>query len=98
VSRSLTSLQTRLLKIGARVVRYARTVTFELAAAAISHEPIQDLGFHPSAPTITNDIMTNGLGLLARDRRDRHKRSPSRLPTPGRWRSLEASLGYLGNA
>ena len=33
---SLTSLQTRLIKIGARVVRHARTITFQLAEVAIS--------------------------------------------------------------
>jgi hypothetical protein len=32
---SLTSLQTRLIKIGARVVRHARTITFQLAEVAI---------------------------------------------------------------
>jgi hypothetical protein len=32
---SLTSLQTRLIKIGARVVRHARTITFRLAEVAI---------------------------------------------------------------
>jgi hypothetical protein len=35
-SWSLTSLQTRLIKIGARVVRHARTITFQLAEVAIS--------------------------------------------------------------
>jgi hypothetical protein len=33
---SLTSLQTRLIKIGARVVRHARAVTFQLAEVMIS--------------------------------------------------------------
>ena len=33
---SLTSLQTRLIKIGARVVRQARAITFQLAEVAIS--------------------------------------------------------------
>ena len=33
---SLTSLQTRLIKIGARVVRHARTITFQLAEIAVS--------------------------------------------------------------
>ena len=33
---SLTSLQTRLIKIGARVVRHARSITFQLAEIAIS--------------------------------------------------------------
>ena len=33
---SLTSLQTRLIKIGARVVRHARAITFQLAEVAIS--------------------------------------------------------------
>lgn len=32
---SLTSLQTRLIKIGARVVRHARTITFPLAEVTI---------------------------------------------------------------
>lgn len=32
---SLTSLQTRLIKIGARVVRHARTITFHLAEVAV---------------------------------------------------------------
>jgi hypothetical protein len=35
-SWSLTSLQTRLIKIGARVVRHARAITFQLAEVAIS--------------------------------------------------------------
>ena len=39
---SLTCLQTRLIKIGARVVRYARSITFQLAEVAIP----RDL-FHP---------------------------------------------------
>jgi hypothetical protein len=34
-SWSLTSLQTRLIKIGARVVRHARTIIFQLAEVAI---------------------------------------------------------------
>ena len=33
---SLTSLQTRLIKIGARVVHHARTITFQLAEVAVS--------------------------------------------------------------
>jgi hypothetical protein len=33
---SLTSLQTRLIKIGARVVRHARTITFQPAEVAVS--------------------------------------------------------------
>ena len=33
---SLTSLQTRLIKIGARVVRHAREITFQLAEIAVS--------------------------------------------------------------
>lgn len=33
---SLTSLQTRLIKIGARVVRDARAITFQLAEVAVS--------------------------------------------------------------
>ena len=33
---SLTSLQTRLIKIGARVVRHARAITFQMAEVAIS--------------------------------------------------------------
>jgi regulation of enolase protein 1 (concanavalin A-like superfamily) len=32
---SLTSLQTRLIKIGARVVRHARAITFQLAELAV---------------------------------------------------------------
>jgi hypothetical protein len=35
---SLTSLQTRLIKIGACVIRHARTITFQLAEVAISCE------------------------------------------------------------
>jgi hypothetical protein len=33
---SLTSLQTRLIKIGARVVGHARAITFQLAEVAVS--------------------------------------------------------------
>ena len=33
---SLTSLQTRLIKTGARVVRHARAITFQLAEVAVS--------------------------------------------------------------
>jgi len=33
---SLTSLQTRLIKIGARVVRHARAITFQLAEVSVS--------------------------------------------------------------
>ena len=33
---SLTSLQTKLIKIGARMVRHARTVTFQLAEVAVT--------------------------------------------------------------
>jgi hypothetical protein len=33
--RSLTSLQTRLIKIGARVVCHARAITFQLAEVAV---------------------------------------------------------------
>lgn len=36
VDWSLTSLQTRLIKIGARVVRHARAITFQLAEVAVS--------------------------------------------------------------
>jgi len=32
---SLTSLQTRLIKIGARVVRHARAITFQLAEVVV---------------------------------------------------------------
>ena len=35
---SLTSLQTRLIKIGARVVRHARAITFQLAEVAVSDD------------------------------------------------------------
>jgi regulation of enolase protein 1 (concanavalin A-like superfamily) len=35
---SLTSLQTRLIKIGARVVRHARAITFQLAEVAVSSD------------------------------------------------------------
>jgi hypothetical protein len=35
---SLTSLQSRLIKIGARVVRHARAVTFQLAEVMISSD------------------------------------------------------------
>jgi hypothetical protein len=33
---SLTSLQTRLIKIGVRVVRHARSITFQLADVTVS--------------------------------------------------------------
>ncbi len=33
---SLTSLQTRLIKIGAKVVRHARVITFQLDDVAVS--------------------------------------------------------------
>jgi hypothetical protein len=33
---SLTSLQLKLIKIGARVVRHARAITFQLAEAAVT--------------------------------------------------------------
>ena len=33
---SLTSLQVKLIKIGARVVRHARAITFQLAEVAVS--------------------------------------------------------------
>ena len=33
---SLSSIQTRLIKIGARVVRHARSITFQLAEVAVS--------------------------------------------------------------
>ena len=33
---SLTSVQSRLIKIGARVVRHARKITFQLAEVAVS--------------------------------------------------------------
>ena len=33
---SLTSLQTRLIKIGARVVRHARAITFKFAEVSVS--------------------------------------------------------------
>ena len=33
---SLTSLQTQLIKIGARVIRHARAITFQLAEVAVS--------------------------------------------------------------
>ena len=36
VVASLTSLQARLIKIGAKVVRHARAITFELAEIAVS--------------------------------------------------------------
>jgi len=34
--RSLTSLQLKLIKTGARVVRHARAITFQLAEAAVT--------------------------------------------------------------
>ena len=40
---SLTSLQTRLIKIGARVVRHARTTTFQLAEIAIPRDLFQQI-------------------------------------------------------
>ena len=36
---SFTSLQTRLIKTGARVVRHARAITFQLADVAVSGDP-----------------------------------------------------------
>jgi hypothetical protein len=54
---SLTSLQNRLIKIGARVVRHARAITFQLAEVAVSgglfrriHAAIQRLRA-PPVPT-----------------------------------------------
>lgn len=38
---SLTSLPPRLIKIGSRVVRHARTITFQLAEVAISCDQFQ---------------------------------------------------------
>ena len=38
---SLTSLQTRLIKIGARVVRHARSITFQLAEVAVPRQLFQ---------------------------------------------------------
>ena len=35
---SLTTLQTKLLKIGAKVIRHARYVTFQMAAVAVPRE------------------------------------------------------------
>ncbi len=35
---SLTTLQTKLIKIGAKVVRHARYVTFQMAAVAVPRE------------------------------------------------------------
>jgi hypothetical protein len=34
--RSLTSLQLKLIKLGARVVRHARAITFQLAEGAVT--------------------------------------------------------------
>ena len=39
----LTSLQTRLIKTGARVVRHARAITFQLAEVAISGSLFQGI-------------------------------------------------------
>ena len=39
--RSLTSIQSRLIKTGARVVRHARKITFQLADYAKIHQPIE---------------------------------------------------------
>ncbi len=39
--RSLTSLRERLIKIGAKLVRHARYIAFQLAEVAISH-PLWD--------------------------------------------------------
>ena len=38
---SLASLQTRLIKFGARVVRHARSITFQLAAVAVPRQLFQ---------------------------------------------------------
>jgi hypothetical protein len=38
---SLTSVQTRLIKIGARVVRHARAITFQLAEVAVCGAPFR---------------------------------------------------------
>ena len=35
-NRSLTSLQLKLIRIGARVVRHARAITFQLAGVAVT--------------------------------------------------------------
>ena len=39
---SLTSLQTHLIKIGARVVRHARSITFQLAEVAVRRHYSRD--------------------------------------------------------
>ena len=38
---SLTSLQLKLIKIGARVVRHARAITFQLSEAAVSNAMVR---------------------------------------------------------
>ena len=54
---SLRSLQTRLIKIGARVVRHARSITFQLAEVAVPRQLFQRIlaaihGLRPlAAPT-----------------------------------------------
>ncbi len=40
---SLTSLQLKLIKIGARVVRHARAITFQLAEAAVTGTMVRDI-------------------------------------------------------
>ena len=40
---SLTSLQLKLIKIGARVVRHARAITFQLAEVAVTGPMVRDI-------------------------------------------------------
>ena len=79
---SLTSLQIKLIKIGARVVRHARAVTFQLAEVAVTGPMVQGHPFcHSPIAGAAVMCMTLKLPESERKRQDKSVRSAEK---PGR--------------
>ena len=72
---SLTSLQLKLIKIGARVVRHARAITFQLAEVAVTGPMVRAiLRRHPPIASATAMRMTAIRTQIKRKRQDRSVR------------------------
>ncbi len=72
---SLTSLQLKLIKIGARVVLHARAITFQLADVAVTGAMIRAHPYRDSPPSSAAPVRVTA--ILTQPERKRHDRSVS---------------------
>ena len=73
---SLTSLQLKLIKIGARVVRHARAITFQLAEVAVTGAMVRTI-LSAILPPLSASVM-RVTAIQVQNQQKRHKRSVRR--------------------